>query len=289
VAWFLDHLAVQRGASQHTIAAYRNDLEHAAEFLRKLGMGDWKGLKPDWIACFQNTLGPPVAPATAQRRMSALRSFLKFLKRQGQGPAIDLPDTGGFKKRKAVPKALSLEQVEALMAVPDVATPLGLRDRALLELLYGGGLRISEAVELELAELDLERGAARVTGKRGKTRWIPLPGETVSWLARYLESGRPQLVVKPSARVFLSARGLNLRRTTVGLKLDEYSRKAGFESAVSPHALRHSYAVHLLKGGADLRAVQELLGHASIATTQIYTQLDLGEVRRKYAAAHPRR
>lgn len=288
VEWFLDHLQVQRGASVHTIEAYRNDLIHAKAQFEKSGL-DWVSLTSAEIARFQTTLGRPLAPATAQRRMSSLRSFLRFLKKHGSGPSMDLPSTGGYRRAKTLPKALGQDQLEALLSAPDIATAVGLRDRALLELIYGAGLRISEAVELSIQDLDLDNGAVRVTGKRGKTRWVPLPGQTANWLVRYLESARPLLVRRASSRVFLSARGLHLRRTTAGLNLQGYARKAGIEKGVSPHALRHTYAVHLLKGGADLRAVQELLGHESIATTQIYTQLDLEEVKRKYRAAHPRR
>ncbi len=284
---FLDHLKHQRGASPHTLAAYRNDLGAAAAHFSNVGLDGWESLSPIQVVQFQTSLGA-LAPSSAQRRMSGLRSFLKYLKKNGQGPGMDLPDTGGFRKAKALPKSLTPEQVEALMATPDLATPSGLRDRAILELLYGAGLRISECVELKMSELDLENEALRVTGKRGKTRWVPIPLETSKWLLRYLDSGRPMLAKRPLSEVFISDRGLRLRRTTVGLKLESYSKQAGFAEAVSPHALRHTYAVHLLKGGADLRAVQELLGHESIATTQVYTQLDMEEVRRKYKAAHPR-
>lgn len=284
---FLDHLRYQRGVSPHTLAAYRNDLLAAAAQFTENGLGRWEELEAPLVGRYQTSLGG-LAPATAQRRMSALRSFLKHIKRQGRGPKMDLPDTGGFRKAKRLPKSLTLEQVEALMATPDLARPSGLRDRAILELLYGAGLRISECVDLTMSELDLENEAIRVTGKRGKTRWMPVPAETSKWLLKYLDHGRPALLRKALAEVFVSDRGLKLRRTTVALKLAEYSRRAGFKDSVSPHTLRHTYAVHLLKGGADLRAVQELLGHESIATTQVYTQLDMDEVRRKYRAAHPR-
>jgi integrase/recombinase XerD len=284
---FLDHLVHQRGASAHTVSAYRNDLSEAIRFFAETGLADWQNLAPSAVGQFQTGLGR-LAPSSAQRRMSALRSFLKFLRKRGKGPASDLPDTGGFRKARALPKSLTLDQVEALMEAPDMARASGIRDRAILELLYGAGLRISECVDLQMSELDLENEALRVTGKRGKTRWVPIPLETSKWLLRYLDVGRPALLKRAMAEVFVSDRGLKLRRTTVGLKLAEYSRRAGLAEPVTPHALRHTYAVHLLKGGADLRAVQELLGHESIATTQVYTHLDMEEVRRKYKAAHPR-
>lgn len=259
-----------------------------AEYLSKVGVTDWQKLDPPTVQRYQSTLGPPLAPTTAQRRMSSLRSFLKFLKKQGFGPPMDLPSTGGFKKPKALPKALPYEQIDALLSAPDTSTADGLRDRAILELIYGAGLRITEAVELAISQVDFDSGLLRVVGKRGKTRLVPLPGDTVVWLKRYLTEARPHLVKKPLGEVFVSHRGLKLRRTTVALKLLEYCRAAGISEKVSPHTLRHSYAVHLLKGGADLRAVQELLGHESIATTQVYTHLDMDEVRRKFAKAHPR-
>lgn len=287
VEWFLDHMRHQRGASEHTILAYRNDLGAAATFFANVGVQDWDGLEQSAVTRFQTSLGK-LASSSAQRRMSALRSLLKFLKKNRTGPEMDLPDTGGFRKPKHLPHSLSAEQVEALMATPDLSKPSGIRDRAILELMYGAGLRVSEAVELKVSEIDLEEEAVRVTGKRGKTRWVPLPIGTSKWIQKYLAEARPVLMKKPMGELFVSDRGLRLRRTTIGLKLEEYSRRADIKPTVTPHTLRHTYAVHLLKGGADLRAVQELLGHESIATTQIYTHLDMDEVRRKYKAAHPR-
>ena len=288
VAWFLDHLAVEKGASRHTITAYQNDLSQAASYFSRVGMTAWKDIDADRIAGFEAALGSGISRATAQRRLSSLRSLLKFLKARGVGPATDLPATGGFKSKRSLPKALDAGKVIALLEGPDLAQVQGIRDRALMELIYGAGLRVSEAVELGLDGLDLEHGAVRVTGKRGKTRWIPLPDMTVHWLKKYLEEARPHLVKRPSPLLMLSDRGLPLLRQTVYKKLEHYAKQAGIESGVSPHTLRHSYAVHLLKGGADLRAVQELLGHESIATTQVYTQLDIDEVKKRYSKAHPR-
>jgi len=239
------------------------------------------------ILKYQTSLGPPLAIATAQRRMSSLRSMLKFLKKQSSGPVADLPSTGGYKKPKLLPKALALEQLENLLAVPDVAEPSGLRDRVLLELIYGAGLRISEAVSLSVGDVDLLEGAARITGKRGKSRWVPLPLQTRAWLKKYLENGRPKLIKRATGVFIVSDRGKAMLRQTAYKKVEHFSRAAGLRN-VSPHTLRHTYAVHLLKGGADLRTVQELLGHESIATTQVYTHLDLAEVQKKYKSAHPR-
>lgn len=288
IEWFLDHLRVERGASPHTLLAYENDLRKAIEFFGTRGLREWSDLTAAEQVAFESTLGPPLARTTAQRRVSSLRSLLKFLKRNKEGPKADLPSTGGFRKPKALPKALGREQMEALLAAPNLETPVGLRDRAAMELIYGAGLRVSEAVSLTAFDLDLDVGVARVTGKRGKTREVPLPAGTVAWLGRYLDEGRPKLVKKPLANVLVSDRGRPWLRQTVYDRLERYTKEAGLE-AIGPHVLRHTYAVHLLRGGADLRAVQELLGHASIATTQVYTHLDLEEVRRKYDQAHPRR
>lgn len=289
IEWFLDHLRVERGASEHTIAAYHGDLTGAAAFLEARDVGRWSEVTAQHVRQYQNTLGPPTAPATAQRRLSALRSLLKFLKVRRLGPAGDLPSTGGFKRPKSLPKALSREHLEALLAAPDLTDPRGRRDRTLLEMIYGAGLRVSEAVGLSLSEIDLEEGAVRVTGKRGKTRWIPLPEGTKQWLKVYLLEVRPALLKRPIGHVIVSDRGRPMARQVAHAKLARYARVAGLPPGVSPHTLRHTYAVHLLRGGADLRAVQELLGHESIATTQVYTQLDLEEVKRKYREAHPRR
>jgi integrase/recombinase XerD len=288
VAWFLDHLTVEKGASRHTVTAYQNDLSQAAAYFSRTGLTAWRDMDAGRLASFEATLGTGITRATAQRRLSSLRSLLKFLKARGVGPVIDLPASGGFKAKRALPKALDADKIVALLEGPDLGQLQGLRDRALMELIYGAGLRVSEAVELGMEGLDLEHGAVRVTGKRGKTRWIPLPETTAHWLKRYLDEARPKLVRRPSNLVVISDRGLPLLRQTVYKKLELYAKRAGIEAGISPHTLRHSYAVHLLKGGADLRAVQELLGHESIATTQIYTQLDVDEVKKRYRKAHPR-
>ncbi len=230
-----------------------------------------------------------MSPATALRRTSSLRSLIKFLKRNGVGPSADLPSAQGVRRAKRLPKALSLEVLTSLLESPDLSTPQGVRDRALMEVVYGAGLRISEALDLRTEELDLDTGAFRVTGKRGKTRIVPIPRFTMPWLEKYIAVSRPKLIKKPMAAFFVGTRGGKLSRQNAYLCLQRHARLAGISKNVGPHLLRHTYAVHLLQGGADLRAVQELLGHASISTTQVYTQLDLEEVAKKYRSAHPRR
>jgi integrase/recombinase XerD len=223
------------------------------------------------------------------RRTSSLRSLLKFLKKNGEGPSIDLPTLTSVRRPKRLPKALTLQELASLLNAPDLTTPTGLRDRALMELVYGAGLRVSEAIGLRVEELELDTAAFRVTGKRGKVRWLPVPRFTLPWLEKYIREARPKLVKRPMAQLFLGSRGGALSRQSAYLILQTHAKAAGLERKVSPHVLRHTYAVHLLQGGADLRSVQELLGHASISTTQVYTQLDMQEVARKYRKAHPRR
>lgn len=288
VEWFLDFLSVEKGASRHTVSAYHTDLDGAATFFDSLGMSTWQALTPESMLAYERTLGHPLSQATARRRMSALRSLLKFLKRNDLGPSADLPDVGGYRRPRALPKALPVAQLEAMLRLPPVDRPSGLRDRALMELIYGAGLRVSEAVGLETHDIDFEEKVVRVTGKREKTRIVPIPDATLEWVRRYLTSARPVLARRALGELILSDRGKPLLRQTVYKMLSRYAGLAGISGHVGPHTLRHTYAVHLLKGGADLRVVQELLGHESVATTQVYTQLDLDEVRRKYRQAHPR-
>ncbi|MFZ4508698.1 MAG: tyrosine-type recombinase/integrase [Fimbriimonas sp.] len=287
IEWFLDHLKVERGASSHTLAAYALDLGLAQEVFTSCGRTSAAELEPADLVAFEAKIST-ASKRTLVRRLSALRSFLKFLKRNGSGPKLDLPETGGYRTPKTLPKSLPDVQLSRLLDAPDVSTPPGLRDRALLELLFGAGLRVSEAVDLRQEAVDLASMSLRVTGKREKTRMVPLPVGTADWLRRYLEESRPKLLKKPSSRVLVADRGGPMLRQTAYERVNHYARLAGIEDATGPHKLRHTYAVSLLKGGADLRAVQELLGHESIATTQVYTQLDLTEVSKRYRNAHPR-
>jgi integrase/recombinase XerD len=229
-----------------------------------------------------------MARRTAQRKVSALKSLLKFLKKNGAGPEMDLPSTGGFKPPKTLPKALNQTDVNNLLAAAEQGTARGLRDKALFELIYGAGLRVSEAVTVRMADLRFDEQLIRVTGKRGKSRTVPLPDETVRWLREYIRSARGALLKRPMESFIVSDTGKSMARQTAYARIRRMAVKAGIRQEVSPHTLRHTYAVHLLKGGADLRAVQELLGHESVATTQVYTQLDLDEVRQRYLSAHPR-
>ncbi|HRJ27163.1 MAG TPA: tyrosine-type recombinase/integrase [Fimbriimonadaceae bacterium] len=286
---FLDHLRFERGASAHTLTAYRYDLRQASEFFAKLELTGWHELEFLHLSQYQSSLRSPTAASTAQRKLSSLRTLLKFLKSRGRGPEVELPSAENLRKPIRLPKALPLEVVREMMQQTELSSPSGLRDRAFLELLFGAGLRVSEAIGLRMDDLRLDAAEISVTGKREKTRRVPLPAETLDRLETYLQHGRPALVKRPLPNVFLSDRGLVWQRRTAYGLIHRLARDAGWSQPVGPHTLRHTYAVSMLRAGADLRSVQELLGHESIATTQIYTQLDLEAVRRAYDSAHPRR
>lgn len=261
----------------------------AEAFFAQLGLATWAALEPDHLFRYQASLAPPVAPSTARRRISSLRSLLKWLKREGRGPAGPLPSAGGIRSPKRLPKALAWEDLEKILATAPGDNAVSLRDRAFLELVYGGGLRVSEACGLKVSELRLEDEAVMVEGKRSKVRWVPLPAETISWLRRYLADSRPVLVNRAVDEVFVGPSGKPMSRQSAFHVVRRAVSRSGVTKHASPHTLRHTYAVHLVKGGADLRAVQELLGHASIDTTQVYTQLDTEAVVADYKRAHPRK
>jgi integrase/recombinase XerD len=285
---FLDNLSANRGGSDHTVSAYRSDLLQAVEYFESKDFTKWLDLTDSVIFGYQATLGPPMATSTARRKMSSLRSLIKFLQKTRQGKIGNLPETGGYRRERALPKALSEVELRKLLESMDCTTPQGLRDRALFELIYGAGLRITEAISLRTEQIDREREAIVVTGKRGKTRWIPLPEQTLGWINLYLAESRPLLSKRTSPYIIVSNRGNQMNRSVAFLNLEKYQKLAGIGADVTPHILRHSYAVHLLRGGADLRAVQELLGHESIGTTQVYTQLELEQVISAHQKAHPR-
>lgn len=286
VEWFLDYLKVEKGASIHTLEAYSRDLDEVIEILSG-SMADWKDMSYDHLKRFDLFLAKVPSRRSAQRKASSLRSFLKFLRKNGIDFPVDLPSTGGFKLGKRLPKALDQQVVTKLLSL-DEEDRVHLRNLAILELLYGAGLRVSELITLTTSEIDFASSAIRVTGKRNKTRLIPLPDSTCAALKRYVDEIRPQFLKAPTGFVFLSTRGRAISRQAVYSLVSEIAKSAGVQGHIGPHTLRHTYAVHLLKGGADLRAVQELLGHESVATTQVYTELQNEEVRNRYQRAHPR-
>lgn len=289
---FLSCLSVERGASSHTIDAYAGDLRAYLAHLSERGTSPLEATREDVTAFMAALQARGMAPSTVERKVAAVKSFHTFLVREGRTanhPTVDLPLP---KVPERLPDVLSIEQVERLMAQPFTSDPTGLRDRAVLEVLYGCGLRVSELTGLDLLDVDLDGGFVRVLGKGSKERLVPIAGAAADALRDYLAHGRPYLRASrttsrqdPNA-VFLSVRGSRLARQSVFGIVRTRGRTVGIE--LHPHTLRHSYATHLLQGGADLRSLQEMLGHADISTTQIYTHVDRTHVREQYLSSHPR-
>ena len=293
ISEYLGHLSVERGASVHTIAAYGRDLSDYETFLAKRHVTDVCSVSRDDITSFVADLrGRGLAPSTVERRVSALKGFHKFLVREGiteNHPTARVPLP---KVPQRLPAAVSIDDVDRLLSQPFPDTPAGLRDRAILETLYGSGLRVSELTGLDLTDMDLSAGFVRVFGKGGKERLAPVAGMAVHALEAYLRSGRPYLRPKASGRgvdssaVFVNARGGRITRQSVFNIVRACGARVGLE--LHPHTLRHSFATHLLEGGADLSALQEMMGHADISTTQVYTHVDRRHIREEYLTTHPR-
>ena len=291
---FLASLELERGLSRNTLEAYRSDLQQFGVFLGPRGR-DPLEVTPADLAAFVSELAagrdgrPPVAPATLQRKIACLRSFYRHLRRE---QLLDHDPTSELRpprSRGRLPRVLSRDDVARLLAQPRGNGPGALRDRALLETMYACGLRASEAISLELAELDLEAAILRAHGKGSKERLVPIGSKAVESLGAYLEQGRPRLVgLRDEPRVFLNLRGRGLSRQGLYKIVQGHARTAGLEERMSPHTLRHTFATHLLAGGCDLRSLQEMLGHADIGTTQIYTHLSSDRLREVYFDAHPR-
>lgn len=288
---FLAFLELEKGVSDHTISSYQGDLDQFRTFLVGVHkVANWRAVSSaevsDWVYSLSEA---ELTTATLCRKLSAARSLDRFLQREG---CIDKPFTElvtGPKLRRKAPTTLSIQEMERLLAVPDETKPHGLRDRAILELFYSSGLRVSELTTLALQQLDLERGALIVYGKGAKERVCPIGRKAIAALARYVEYGRPALVrPKTGSAVFLSVRGDAISRKTVWLMVKKSAQLAGIHKPVKPHMLRHSFATHLLSGGADLRVIQELLGHSDISTTQIYTSVEAERARSAHDEYHPR-
>lgn len=303
-AGYLDHLIVERGLSKNSLAAYRRDLNRYVEFCEARGISDFRNVTSaeisDFLVALRMGSGErlPLAPASAARTVIAVRGFHAFLAKEGitSGDPARAVKPPGLSKR--LPKALSFREIEALLAAVGVDSAgdisvLMLRDRALLELLYGTGARISELMDLtvdDVSTLSADLPILRLRGKGDKERLVPVGKHALSALESYLVRGRPALALagKGTPAVFLNARGGSLSRQSAWAILQEAAEKAGLKGKVSPHTMRHSFATHLLENGADVRVVQELLGHASVTTTQIYTMVTVDQLREVYATAHPR-
>ena len=294
---FLIHVTVERGLAANTLAAYRRELRRYVAFLTARGIVRAEEVDDIVVRSFiasvsASTHGPEDAPYKAtsvSRVLSAVRSFHRFL--LGEGITAQDPTSDVVRPRvpRPLPHPLGLDEVGRLIEAPDRSTSTGLRDRAILEVLYGAGLRVSELTGLDVDDLDLEGGSVRVVGKGGKEREVPIGRHAQHAVGTYLSRARPSLVGQGTrGALFLNTRGGRLSRQACAKLLAVYATRAGIERRVSPHDLRHSFATHLLEGGADVRVVQELLGHASVATTQIYTLVTKEHLREVYYTAHPR-
>ena len=297
VRGYLDHLAVERGLSANTLASYRRDLRRYAGFLTTDGVSEPADITEKHVSAFLRSLREgdedhlALSATSAARTVVAVRGLHRFLAREGlvaDDAAVTVrPPTPPRK----LPKAIPLADVERLLAAAGSdGTPLGLRDRALLEMLYGTGARISEAVGLDRDDVDEAAGTVLLRGKGAKERVVPVGSYALEALSAYLVRARPGLLAagRATPALFLNARGGRLSRQSAWTVLRTVAARAGLSTPVSPHTLRHSFATHLLDGGADVRVVQELLGHASVTTTQVYTLVTVEQLREVYAAAHPR-
>lgn len=293
---FLDFAAVERGMSRNTVDAYRNDLNGFVRFFeedapREHKLSDWRNISSDHVnALLSDMSDRGYSPSTRSRKIAALRSFMKFLVDErvlDESPAshIRTPRAG-----RHVPEALTLEEVDALLEDNvDHDAPEDRRDRVMIELMYAAGLRVSELVSLDIQDVNLQSATVRTMGKGSKERVVPLHEIAIDAIVEYLETVRPTLAShKSSDAMFLNRRGSRLTRQGFWQRLKKTAVSAGVTTHLTPHTLRHSFATHLLHGGASLRHVQELLGHSSIATTQIYTHLTSEHVRKEYDKAHPR-
>jgi integrase/recombinase XerD len=277
--------------STHTVEAYRRDLDRLSRFAAARGLTIAALTRPDLEALVRESMAGGLSPTSTARLVAAIRSCFRFVTLVGGTPANPADDLHAPRTLSSLPRFLSTDEVDALLAAPAVDDVRGLRDRALLEVLYATGLRVSELTGLRLQDLQLDGGYLQCTGKGSKQRIVPLGAEAVDWVRRYLADARPRLLHRrESAWLFVNARsGGRLTRGGFWKLLKAYGSQAGIRSALSPHVLRHSFATHLLERGADLRAIQALLGHSDLSTTQIYTHVLEARLRQVYDAYHPRR
>ncbi|HTU65805.1 MAG TPA: tyrosine recombinase XerC [Steroidobacteraceae bacterium] len=284
---YLLHLSRERRLSPHTSSNYRRDLAALADFLEKAAVADWKAIDSQHIRMFaaQSHRGG-LDPRSVQRRLSAARGFFNFLIREGaatKNPALGVPAP---KAAKRLPDTLDVDAINQLLDIPP-EDALAIRDRAIMELFYSSGLRLAELVGLDPVHLDLADRTVRVLGKGSKTRIVPVGRKAVDAIRAWLKE-RPALVAPDETALFLGRNGTRLKERAIQLRIAGWARRKGLPTRVYPHLFRHSFATHLLESSKDLRGVQELLGHADISTTQVYTHLDFAHLARTYDASHPR-
>lgn len=285
---FNDRIWLEEGLARNTLESYRRDLAQFAEWLEKRTTDLMTVTRAD-LEQYLAHKSPHSKPRSISRLIASLRRFYRYLLRESlisTDPTLQLDSP---KLPRSLPKSLTEDEVEALLKQPDEAQMLGLRDRAMLEMLYATGLRVSELVNIKVAEVSLSEGVVRATGKGSKTRLVPLGEEALDWITRYLKESRPQILGgQLSESLFVTQRGAAMTRQAFWYLITRHARLAGISKHISPHVLRHAFATHLLNHGADLRVVQMLLGHADISTTQIYTHVARERLKSLHAAHHPR-
>ena len=292
---FIDHLVVERGLSDNTVQAYRRDLLRYASHLARRRVSDAATVSPDDVSAFVAALsssrhrGGRYSATSVVRALSSVRALHRFLIREGVAERDPTASVVRPKTARGLPRPITVEDVGRLLSAPQPSSTDGVRDRAVLETLYGAGVRVSELVGLDLDDVDLDGGSVRVLGKGGKERDVPLGRYARDAIGAYLTTVRPALATARSrGALFVNHRGGRLSRQACWTIIRRYAGLAGLDKRVTPHTLRHSFATHLLEGGADVRVVQELLGHASVATTQVYTLVTKEHLREVYLSAHPR-
>ncbi len=287
---YIAFIAVEKGLSAKTLEAYSNDLVEFSIYMENIGVNSPEQSKTSHILNWLSYLKKrQITPVTITRKLSSIRGFFKYLLMEGRIEASPTSVIGNPKTARKLPLVLSAKEVEKLLSQPDTTKPTGIRDRTILEVLYSCGLRATEVVSLRLEQIDLDVGFLRIWGKGNKERVIPLGEEASFWLNKYIKEARPKLLKKANSfYCFVGMRGKPLTRQRLWQIIKKYSISAGLKDKIYPHCLRHCFATHLLEGGADLRAVQMLLGHSDINTTQIYTHLDTEYLRQIHKKYHPR-
>ena len=287
---YMNYITVEKGLSRNTLDSYGGDLVRYADFLRGLGIDEiGKTSKTEAMAYLLSLWKQGLSPKTVARSISVLRGFYRWLADEGVLAGNPLEDMESPRTRRSLPEVLSVDEVESLLNQPDPSHPIGMRDKAMLELLYAAGLRVSELTQLPLSNVNVEAGYVIVLGKGGKQRIVPMGQEALHWLSHYLEDSRSRLLGdKRSPLVFVSQWRRGMSRQAFWKIIKKYALMAGIRKKISPHTIRHSFASHLLEGGADLRSVQSLLGHVDISTTQIYTHVTRERLKRVHARYHPR-
>lgn len=286
---FLDLLWLERGLAAHTLAAYRADLVQCQRWLAGQGKGLATATRADLLSFMAERVANGARPRSSARQLSSLRRFYRQLQRQGTRTDDPSADIATPRIGRGLPKSLTEEEVERLLAAPVVTTALGLRDRAMLEVLYATGLRVSELVALRFTEINLNQGVVRVTGKGSRQRLVPLGAVAIDSLRVFLQESRAELLgPRQCEHLFPTQRGTHMTRQAFWHLIKRYARQAGIQKPLSPHTLRHAFATHLLNHGADLRVVQMLLGHSDLSTTQIYTHVARERLKSLHAAHHPR-